>query len=262
VLWEEIVQDGNESLRQPVVLVLDPAGNVLLGPVPAAAAVPYPDYPERTPSLVWSGGAYLLATAFDRCAAVDPLCAPQSVVVTRLVPGGASSRLEVAATLAVLASGTVPQRPALAHDAAGTVMVWAEGPAEAAPPTIRAVPLAADGSLARPVRLLDGAARPSGGIRMTATALGYAVSWPEEGDPDLAPEAPGRSRVALQLLDVVGAPRGLPVRLESPLFSSHNLAPTVALDQPRGLLHTWSARRRDGGDEAAFIGLARCGAAR
>jgi hypothetical protein len=262
ILWQEIAPDGNESLRQPVVLVLDPAGGVLQPPVPTAAAVPYPDFAERTPTLVWSGAAYLLATAFDRCAAVDPLCAPSSVVVTRLVPGGARGRLEITATLPVLAGGTVPQRPALAHDASGTVMVWAEGPAAAAPPTIRAVALAADGSLAGPVRLLDGAARPSGGVRLVATALGRAVSWPEEGDAGLAAEALGRSRVVLQLLDEAVAPRGVPVRLDSPLFSSHNLAPTVALDAPRGLLHTWSARSRAGGREAVFIGLARCGAAR
>jgi hypothetical protein len=262
ILWEEITQDGNASLRQPVVLVLDPAGGVVLGPVPVAAAVPYPDFAERTPSLAWSGGAYLLATAFDRCAAVDPLCAPQSVVVTRLVPDGTSSRVAIAATVPVVASGTLPQRPALAHDASGTAMVWTEGPADAAPTTVRAVALAVDGSLAGSVRLLDGAARPSGGLRMVATDLGRAVSWPEEGQTSLADHELGRSRVVLQLLDADLAPRGVPVRLDSPLVSSHNLAPTVALGYPRGLLHTWSARSRDGGREAAFIGLVRCDVAR
>jgi hypothetical protein len=258
ILWEEIEQDGNDSQRRPVVVVLDPAGGVALPAVPVAAAVPYPEYDERVPSLVWSGSAYLVATAFDRCAAAEPLCAPQSVVVTRLRPEGAASRLEIAATIPALAAGTVPLRPGLAHDAHGTLMVWAEGVPDATPPTIRVAALDAEGRLVGAPRLLEGAARPSGGIRLVATDLGRVVSWSEDGDAGVPDEALGRSRVVLQVLDGDLAPRGGPVRLDSPRYSSHNLVPTVALAYPLGLLHSWSARSLSGQREAAFIGLVRC----
>jgi hypothetical protein len=137
-------------------------------------------------------------------------------------------------------------------------MVWAEGVPDATPPTIRMAALDAEGGLAGAARLVDGAARPSGGVRLVATDLGRVVSWAEDGETSLPDEALGRSRIVLQVLGGDLALRGGPVRLDATLFSSHNLVPTVALAYPRGLLHSWSARSPGGQREAAFIGLVRC----
>jgi hypothetical protein len=258
ILWEEITQSGNQSLRRPVVVVLDPAGGVVQPPVPVAAAVPYPDFEERTPSLVWSGSTYLLATAFDRCGSPDPLCTSVTTVVTRLRPDGANSRVEVAATIPVSETDNVPRRPAIAHDDRGTLLVWAEGPRDATPSTIRGVALAADGTLAGPVQLLSTTAQPAGGVRVAATDLARVAVWAEDGDPGLPDEALGRSRLVFQILDESVGRHGDPVLLDSTRFSSHNVTPTVAIGRPRGLLHTWSARSQEGGREAAFIGLVGC----
>jgi hypothetical protein len=257
VVWRDVQQKpGGGTATRPLVGVLGADGALVHGPFPAAAA---DGYPGRSPRIVWSGTHYLTATAFSACIAGDPQCSERSVVVARVSPAGMKTDpLVPVAKLQSLEPTTRPRRAAIAVYAGAVFVAWAEGGVdEQALLSVRLARLSPAGALAEPPRIVATGVRPLASVSLDATALGLILSWPEQGDPAIAPDKPGRSAIVVHWLDGAGQPLHPAARLPSPLYHTYGSTSAVAIEQPRALLLAWGGRLASGLD-GAYLAAGLC----
>jgi len=227
----------------PAVGVLDEAGVLALGLHPVSAPR---ESPGLTPDMVWTGEAYVMVTAFGSCMEEEPLCVENSVVVTRLRPASGDaeddSGIDLVASIAPVAGR--PRGPVLVGDggASPTTLLWHESEVAGGPALIRAVRLRSDGTPERAAVTVVEEARPETRLAAALHPAGLAISWVEEGDDGLSLGAPGRSLLLVRVVDdaltVIDSPPPLPITY----YRSRGPRALVAIDQPRGVVATWSGR--------------------
>ena len=262
LVWRTRNPNDEQQLR-PVVGVVDLDGTVLVGPH-AVAGFTIP--PNRNPSAVWSGQAYLLATAYATCAPSDELCVPSSVVITRLRPasGDASddSGLDLVGSIGALEMGTRPGRPALARHQSSSWLSWTEGPESdpGAPRMVRMAELNPTGEITGgPATVVDEAlplTRPT----LSASDQGLTLVWIEDSGDDGPPDQPGAAELVVLALGHDLEPLAPQVRI--PITAAQPAYPSaVTLAAPRSLLVTWSGVSQTAPLDVAFLARLNCVAA-
>jgi hypothetical protein len=248
------------AMSAPVVAVVGLDGGVLAGPHPVAAPS---EYPGASPAVVWSGTTYLLATSFGECVEGDALCTRNSVVITRFRPASGDavddSGVDYVTAIPSLHDGWRPRRAWLASHGTGAWVAWSEGPAgdEDGTRTIRLARLDEQGAVeatrivAEEIALLQS-------VRLEAAPFGVAVVWPEEGNPELSYNTPGRSRIVASLHDRELSPIGPALRMDATQFGSYGWVTAASIDEPRSLLLTWPGYPPQGGMGVAWLARIDC----
>jgi hypothetical protein len=247
VAWRDVNAPGVGPAR-PLVAVVDTAGSVILGPLPAAAQE---DYPGRSPALSWSGTSYLLATSFADCHRADPLCVANSVTVSRLegnppglVLGGSFAPLDPASRPGTSAVATLALPP---PESPRVWIAWSEGTSGDASVahTIRVARVDASGTPeADPVTVATGA-HPSTRLSLAAGDLGLFLAWAEGGAGASSENQPGSSIVVVAHLDADGRAVEALFLIPATFVDAEGPPRTVTLGTPRSALVTWGGRSTD-----------------
>lgn len=239
---------GGTATTRPVAVVLDAAGNRLIGPHRVSE---YMEYPGRAPSIVWTGATYVMATSFNTCAPGDPLCAPLSVVLTRVRPASGDayddSGIDLVAQIAAQPGSAVVGRASLSAHAGRTFVAWLEGESADAgtPRRLYAAGLSPAGELAYGPVLVDPAAPAQSRVTLHGSDLGLTLAWVEDGDTSLDDAAVGRSHVIATHLDQDLSI--LSTRITIPVTRWNDYGPprAAALSSPKSLYLVWAGRRAD-----------------
>ena len=241
---------------QPMAAVLATDGKVLIGPF---ATAPAAQYPGRAADVTWTGQTYLVTTSNGPCDTVDPLCAPNAVVVLRIRPASGDalddSGIELVTTIPILASGTTPGRPIVATLDGDTFVAWSEGDAvdKMAPRTVRLARVGPTGELASMPVVLAENAHPTTGLVTSAGALGVLVGWGEAGDTKLPPKTPGSGLLALHHFDPKGAPVQPPLAIPTTQLQAFGRGMVVELTTPPSYLVAWSAESAGDAARPTFV---------
>jgi hypothetical protein len=248
ISWREVGAPGASPAR-PLGALLDSTGRVLRGPSPLA---PGENYPGRAPTIAWTGSDYLVATTYDDCFDTD-LCAPQAVVVARMIASGdlaAGLALVPVTALPALESAAPPGSSAAMAALGGRVWVtWAEGePADAAPGGARVVRLAAldaRGQLLAPPLTVTADAHPASRVAISASDAGIVLTWAENapgyaggGAGDMLP---GASFVVVQRVGFDGS-IDPPLHLATTRVDDYGPPTSAAIAAPRGVLVLWAGQ--------------------
>ncbi len=244
----------------PVVAVLDQEGSLLIGPHRVADPMPYPG---RSPSITWSGSAYLLATTFRECVPGDPLCSPDAIVITRVRPASGDawddSGVDVVTAIPTTNPGLAPGRASIGSNGTDTWVAWSEGPPgnDEAPRRLLAQRLDSQGNVVgSPVQVDDGI-RLLMAPRVHVSPFGLTIVWPEDGDANLGYNDVGRSRIAVALL-TPNATGPVVTRVDTTHFGSYGWASGVSIDEPHGMLVTWPGYPLTGGMGVAWLARLSC----
>lgn len=253
VVWRDLNAPGVGPV-QPLFATLDARGAVTRGPI--ALAGPH-DYPGPAPSIAWTGGRFVAFVGYDDCTFGDAACVTRSVVVMKI--GDAS--VERAAIISALDPATSPGHVASTTFGGAGWIAWSEGDAknEKVPRTVRVakvdargVPVAAPTTLATKVPVATA-------VAITASELGVVVTWAERGDPMLAENAPGSSRVVVQRVPLEGGTPDAPRVLDATFVDTYGPPTSVALASPRSALVMWAGRApQDGNPDGAWIARLDC----
>lgn len=249
VVWRDVLPGGGTASTAPLLAVLDAAGQRVLGPHAVAG---HTDYPGRSPSIVWSGAAYLLATSFITCPPGDMLCAPLSVVISRVRPASGDlvddSGIDLAAVLPAQTGTMSVGRASLSHHAGRTYVGWSEGDQGelGSPRRIFLAELSATGEVVAGPVLIDETAPMRSRMTLRASELGVSATWAEDDDPSFADNAIGRSRVVTTHLDADLAMLSKRVTVAATRWDSYGAPMAVALTQPKSLFVVWSGRAEAG----------------
>jgi hypothetical protein len=240
IAWRNVGAPGIGP-TQALVSVLDANGALVLGP---AIADDGAIYPGSYVALAWTGTEYLVAVSFRRCGVADPLCAPSTLLVATLVAsgdGGAASLAPVV-TFETLDPTTYPGQPALAAFGDRVWLAWSEIPdadGGRPPRTIRAVALGPDGRpLGAPITVATSVPAISS-LALSAGDPGVVLTWAESGDPTLAQNQPGSSRIAVHRLDLVGAPVDA-FSIDATFVDTLGPPTSIPLAYPHGALLLWA----------------------
>jgi hypothetical protein len=242
VVWRRVPVGGGQT--DPVVAVVDENGQPVIGP---HAVAPPTAYPGRSPSVLWSGVTYLLATSFGA----------EGIELARLRPPSGDlwddSGIELANAI-VVPKGMRAGRPALALAGSNVILAWLERPLEGiqGPSRVRVVRASADGNL-----IIDSGTNlpvgaPESRVTLHAGSAGVIVSWSETGDAALPDSMAGRSRImVVRLAPGLDAP-AVWSQIASPRF--HDYAPphTVSRGTEGGLTSVWSGRAMSGGLDVVY----------
>jgi hypothetical protein len=247
VVWRDHMTGdaGVPNATRPLVAVLDEAGNVTLGPHAAAAPTPYPG---RSPVVVWSGSAYLVATSARTCEAADPLCEPRSVVVSRVRPASGDawddSGIDRVSVIPALAPGASPSRPSIAQFGGTTWVGWFEGnPDDAKAP--RTPRLQRFNPIGEPIGAsieLAHDAHPTTRIALSASAIGVLATWIEDGNTSLPATQLGRTKLVAYGVALDSVVLGPAVRIDATMNGSYGWTSSVATVQPRAFIVSWTGR--------------------
>jgi hypothetical protein len=250
---------------RPIVSVISDKGAVQVDSVPVSEPVP-PMAPS--PTSLWTGETYLLATAFDVCAPADPLCAPAAVVVARLDLSGGTAHLVAESVLPALNVGTVPSRPALVKLGDWVYAAWSErDPSNPdLPRTVRVAQLDVLGAATVGMQsVLSESAMPIATLHMVATSFGLMVYWPEEGDLDLSDGALGRSRmIGYRIEPSLDPPAPAlvvkegPVAIDATRFAAYGAPASVSLADPPSAVVVWAGWSGEYGQETISMGRWDC----
>ena len=260
IVWRLSNPDLPDNPVSPVVAVLDQEGSLLIGPHRVAEPMPYPG---RSPSITWSGSAYLLATTFRECVPGDALCSPDAIVITRVRPASGDawddSGVDFVTAIPTSNPGLAPGRASIGSNGTDTWVAWSEGPSgnDEAPRRIVAQRLDPQGNVVgSPVQVDDGI-RLLMAPRVHVAPFGLTIVWPEDGDANLGYNDVGRSRVAVALLtpDATGP---VVTRIDTTHFGSYGWASGVSIDAPRGMLVTWPGYPTGGGMGVAWLARLSC----
>jgi hypothetical protein len=245
------------GLAEPRVVVIDPHGAALLGPLATAAPDPYPG---RGNAAVWAGSGYLAATSRGDCAPGEPICAPRAVNVARLRPPSEGGGLELAAAIPASKDGFVPRRPTLASWGEGAYLLWSENDPndDTSPRTIRLVQLDASGAPVRDAVTLADDVLPVTALALAASPLGVTAMWGEMGDLG-PPDEPGYTRIIVHHRDSKGDPLGGPITIDATEFAYNPGPAAAAIDHPRSLLVSWAGLPAGGGYSQTFLARLDCG---
>lgn len=260
IVWRLSNPGLPENPVSPVVAVLDQEGALLIGPHRVAEPM---EYPGRSPSITWSGSAYLLATTFRECVPTDPLCSPDAVVITRVRPASGDawddSGVDLVTVIPTSVPGLVPGRASIGSNGIDSWVAWSEGPSgnDEAPRRIVAQRLDAQGQvLGSPVPIDDGIGLLMS-PRVHVAPFGMTVVWPEDGDASLGYNDVGRSRIAVALI-APEATGPVVTRVDTTHFGSYGWASGVSIDEPRGMLVTWPGYPPVGGMGVAWLARLSC----
>lgn len=251
--------------QQPVISLLDEAGT-LIAAAPLTAPVPNP---APDPSLLWTGTTFVAASAHRNCAEADPFCAPNAITVSRLEDDPDVGPVFTLPTVIEPLDGYVPRRPALASD--GQVYVaWFEGVAgdPEAPEVARIKWLDDLGveSLDLEAVITEEARPLEAHIGLTPTSFGLVVSWAEDGDPEVADGALGRSRLVLyRVVPQMGPGQEPwlevadgPVTIEMTKYRSRAAPPGAALPAFDAAVFAWSGWSAEFGSDSVHLGRVDC----
>ena len=263
VVWREYDVVPGEWPIGPAVAVLDPFGNILLGPHRVAGTTVYPG---RAPRVVWSGSTYVMATAFTDCPDGDDLCAPASIVVTRVRPASGDawddSGVDLVAVIPAMEEGTVPRRPFLTAYDGHVYAAWAEG-VEDDPENRRAIRVVELNAMGEPTgkdRVVAPEVRLDLGVTVTAGELGVLVVWGEIGDESLPYNELGRELMAARRFDLGLEPIHDKITMPTSSLDSYGGPWAVTLTEPKSLLLAWGAIELNsgGGMWQVFLGRFDC----
>lgn len=245
VVWRDVLGPSNDSTR-PVAAVLDAAGSVMIGPHEVSAASAYPG---RSPSLVWSGTTYLLATAVENT----------SIVISRIRPASGDavddSGIESVAVLEVTPNWFAG-RPALARDGDVVRIAWLErAPAGSDLARIVTATLATNGELVA-MGPEPTAVAPESRVAVHARNGAMALAWVEVGDAALPDDTPGRSRIVVQFENPDGSSAS--AAIPSPLFHDYGAPNILGRGAPGTLLAVWGARSMKDGHDVTYAARLDC----
>lgn len=259
VIWRDST-GGSANTTRPVAAVLDPKGQLLIGPHEVS---PPADYPGRSPVALWTGTTYLLATAIKTCPPGKSPCVPDSIVVTRIKPASGDlvddSGIELVHAISV-PKGYIAGRPSFAREGSLVYLTWAERvePVMSFSPRIRTTTLDINGNplggdkelpLTPGVELLS---------RVTTHAANGALTviWPEPGDSALPASTPGHSRLVVRRIDQNGTVLG--TEIPTPLFHDYGPAWLTSRGAPGSLLAVWGARSMTNGYDYTYAAKVDC----
>jgi hypothetical protein len=240
VVWRRVLAGAQ---TEPVVGVLGENGSIMLGPHAVAEAT---DYPGRSPSVIWSGLTYLLATSYGA----------EGIRIARVRPASGDavddSGVELATVLPV-SSGMRAGRPALALAEGDVIVAWLERPLEGleGPSRVRVVRAKPDGS-AGVDSLSLAAGNPESRVTLHADSAGVVVIWAETGDASLPDSAPGRSRIVVARLGSALAAPVVWAQIPSPRFHDYGPPRIASRGTAGGLLAVWGARAQTGGLDLVY----------
>jgi hypothetical protein len=245
--------DAGEPTARANVAVLDASGAIVLGPHPQGGEAPYPGF---SPSIVWSGQHYLIATGHLDCASSD--CAAP-LTLERIRPASTDyyddSGIDPVWTLD---PGAPPRRPALNNLAGRTWMVWAQGDPRDPDVAIHLLELAPNGEmLGRPGVVAEKVPAKSR-VELQAARYGLVLVHIEDGDPTLPDGTLGRSHVVVQQVDPDSGAVSPPIIVRATLFNDYGPPVAAPLAHPRGLAVAWSGRSASNGFEVVHLAVLRC----
>jgi len=239
--WRDVQSvSATTTTSRPMMALLDAQGQVVAGPWPGAQAEPYPG---RTVTLTHSSTHFLAAAGYVRCEDGPGPCQPHAVGVLRIDP---QTGPMVATWLPTANPGGAPGRRIALSAMDGEVWAaWSETGVDASgPQSLHVARLAADGTKRLgPVQVASGV-HPISSPRLAATRFGLVLVWAEANDTTLPLDQPGRSRLMLLWLDLDGSPLHGPDAYPVTQIDTYGPPDVVALDEPRGLLITWSGASR------------------
>lgn len=261
----QVGMGGNPpAQQQPIVTLLDGKGT-LVQAVPLIAPV---DYPASDPSLLWSGSAFLVASAHRSCDPFDPQCAENAITISRLQDDPENGLTFAPPTVVQPTEGRVPRRPAMAmldH----VFIAWFES-AEDDPDApmiarVKWLDLLGGDTLDLEAVVTEEAKPLESLIGLTATPSGLLLSWAEDGDPALPDGAPGRSRLVVRRvithfenispwLDVVEEP----VYIDMTLYRSRAAPVGASLPSLDAAVFAWSGWNGELGYDSVYLGRVDC----
>ncbi|APR86437.1 Hypothetical protein A7982_11786 [Minicystis rosea] len=260
VIHREVIPGGGTNTR-PVAVVLNAQGERVLGPHPVAAAA---EYPGASTAIVWSGSTYLMATSFTTCPSGDMLCAPLSVVITRVRPasgdGKDDSGIDFVTALPATPGSAVIGRVAIAHHAGRTYVAFSEGDQSGTgnPRRVRIAELSPTGDLVGGPVTIDDAAPMQSRLTLVASDLGVSATWAEDGDITAPDDVPGRSMIVTTHLDLDLTVLSTRVAIPVTRWQTYGAPQGTALTQPRSLFLVWSGRSESNGFDDTWAARLDC----
>ena len=248
LIWRD-VQSGPQAPTRPVAVITNESGQVVFGPHPLAE---YLDYPGRSPSVVWTGAAYVTATAAQSCAPGETLCQPLSVVIARLRPASGDyvddSGIDLVTVLPSQAGTAVVGRAALSSHGGRTFVAWSESDQSApgAPRRIRVAELSALGELVSGPMSVDDSAPMVTRVSLLASDLGVTLTWAEDSDSTVPDNVVGRSRIVSTHLSPDLGMLSYRVTVPTTRVDDYGAPNATPLAVPKSLLIVWSGRRETG----------------
>lgn len=242
VIWRD-TSTGTGNDATPVASILDTAGQTVLGPHPVAGKA---EYPGRSPSIVWSGSSYLIATACTSCAPGDALCAPYSVVISRVRPASGDlvddSGVDFVTSIPTAAGSTAIGRAVLATHEGRTYVAWSEGdsidPGE--PRRVLVAELSAAGEVVSSPVMLEKDAPLQSRVTLLASPLGVSVTWVETIGPSVPPAEIGYSGIVTTHLSPDLEELSHRVTVPTTYWDTYGPPIAAALTNPKSLLLVWS----------------------
>ena len=242
MIWRETQPGG--SVTRPLIAVLDAEGAVQLGPHSVA---PADLYPGRSPSAIWTGSTYLMATAFGTCPEPDATCVDNSVVITRFRPasGDAFDDSGIDVVSVIPATNGLASRPALATWDGRVFVAWLElGNVTS---TLRGAELTPDGLTVQEL-VLPVMGSVTSRVTLHVDAARLYMAHVVVGDTTLPEDALGRSMVRIESFSnqIAGAAFG--VEIPSTLYDDYGPVRMVSRGADGRLLAIWTARKTNGYD--------------
>ena len=253
--------DGNPSAEQQTIVTLLDETGALLDALPLGE----PEPPAPDPSLLWTGDAFLAASAHRSCTESDAHCASNAITVSRLYEDLEAGVLFFnLPTIIEPLDGYVPNRPTLAFD--GFVYAaWFETLSDEpdAPKVARIKVLSEYGvdNVGLEAIVTTNAMPLDSNIGLTATPFGLILSWPENGDSSLGDGVLGRSRMVFyrvqhqeQWLQVVDGP----VTIEMTKYRARAAPVGVALPAYDAAVFAWSGWSGEYANDTVYLGRVDC----
>lgn len=248
LLWR--VEDYDTDTSMPAVVVLDAAGQIVMGPHQVAAI----SSTKRTPAITWTGTTYLIATAFGACESGDLLCKEDSLVISRVRPPSGDavddSGVEVVHAFPAFMTDGAPRRPTMISQGGKTYVAWFEGvsgDAGTVPMAIRIAELGQDGTPVLEKVVVPASVFPLYSLSLSVLSPGVTIAWAEAGDPVVPSNQPGASRLRVLWLDAAFEAVTPEVAVDITEFQSWGSRAMVSLDWPRGAMLVWTGMAKDGG---------------
>ena len=243
------------GLRTTELAILTESGEMVSGPhrlTPALEIAP-------ASSVLWTGEHYVIVSNYgDDCPPNEPLCEPNTMVVTRFRPASGDafddSGIDIVHTVYPAMQGGQMSRARLAHHAGRSWLAWTEPSSvpDSQERDIRLLELAADGSAVGDAKLVGATPGGSSSPKLLASDQGLVLSWFEPGDDFGPPDQPGASLLRGLALDDNGTVLGEVPPL--PITDAQNPPPSlVATSTPRAVYVLWSGTQIGGGLDVSYM---------
>ncbi len=234
--------EGSDLTHASVVL-LDTSGQPVAGPWPHSSG----EHPGYTPTLIWSGSRYLIATGYSDC--TGPPDCPDKLTLERVrLPTATDATGGLESVWGHSPAGST-KLPVLGSHHGETWMTWTEHEGlepEGIPRTLYLQQLAGDGTrLGEATNLADGVT--SFRQSLVAAPLGVVVAYAEKLDEQIDWYEVGHSHIVIHHRDADGQPRSEPTTIETTGQSGRPALVTVG--SPRSVIVGWPTRGAHGRDE-------------